>query len=141
MAATTTGTTSHAEAEVRARIERLLEHDPSDAEAFLGAQYDLGLAWVHFPEGAGGLGADRELQRLVHEAVVASGVEQPRYGIGYGMAARPSPSAAPTNSGPAGSVPCSPARRSGASCSPSRAPAPTWPAWPPARCATATNGW
>ncbi|MBJ30703.1 MAG: acyl-CoA dehydrogenase [Acidimicrobiaceae bacterium] len=87
MAATTAGTTSHAEVEVRSRIERLLEHDPSDAEVFLGAQYDLGLAWVHFPEGAGGLGADRELQRLVHEAVVASGVEQPRYGIGYGMAA------------------------------------------------------
>ena len=75
------------EAEVRSRIGRLLEHDPSDAESFLGAQYDLGLAWVHFPEGAGGLGADRDLQSLVHEAVTPLRVRQPRYGIGYGMAA------------------------------------------------------
>ena len=35
---------------------------------------------------------------------------------------------------------CSPARSSGASCSASRAPAPTSPAWPPGRCATATSG-
>ena len=33
------------------RIEQLLrDHDPKgDATAFLGAQFDLGLAWVHFP--------------------------------------------------------------------------------------------
>ena len=35
---------------------------------------------------------------------------------------------------------CSPARRSGANCSPSRAPAPTSPASPPGRSATATSG-
>ena len=40
-------------------VERLLaEHPPSttDSAEFLGAQFDAGLAWVHFPEGDGGLG-------------------------------------------------------------------------------------
>ena len=37
---------------VKERIERLLdEGDTSDTAAFRGLQYDLGLAWVHFPEG------------------------------------------------------------------------------------------
>ena len=36
---------------------------------------------------------------------------------------------------------CCPVRRSGASCSVSPAPAPTWPRSPPGRFATATNGW
>ena len=41
------------------RIDQLLaEVDPSttDPVEFRGRQYDLGLAWVHFPEGWGGLG-------------------------------------------------------------------------------------
>ena len=75
------------EADVRSRIDLLLESDLSDRPGFLGAQYDLGLAWIHFPEGSGGLGADRGFQRLVHEAVVAVDAPQPRYEIGYGMAA------------------------------------------------------
>ena len=38
--------------------ELLAEHDPhtTDQITFRGAQYDRGLAWVHFPEGFGGLG-------------------------------------------------------------------------------------
>ena len=42
---------------VSERIDQLLaEHDPkTDTTTFLGAQFDLGLAWVHFPEGEGGL--------------------------------------------------------------------------------------
>jgi alkylation response protein AidB-like acyl-CoA dehydrogenase len=72
---------------VRERIDALLAHDPADRAGFLGAQYDLGLAWVHFPEGAGGLAADRSLQTLVHEAVVDVGGPHPRYDIGYGMGA------------------------------------------------------
>ena len=36
---------------------------------------------------------------------------------------------------PAGSARCGPARRSGASCSASLAPGPTWPGWPPGRSA------
>ena len=56
-------------ARVAAHLDRLFsEHDPSgDRAAFLGAQFDLGLAWVWFPEGLGGLGADRGLQTMVDE--------------------------------------------------------------------------
>ena len=38
--------------------ELLREHPPAapPPREFLGAQFDLGLAWVHFPEGHGGLG-------------------------------------------------------------------------------------
>ena len=43
---------------VDALVDRLLaEHDPADAIAFRAAQYDLGLAWVWFPVGFGGLAA------------------------------------------------------------------------------------
>jgi alkylation response protein AidB-like acyl-CoA dehydrogenase len=49
---------------VDAAIDDLLAgHDPtqlSDVE-FRGARYDAGLAWVHFPEGFGGLGLKPEL--------------------------------------------------------------------------------
>ena len=41
------------------RVTQLLdEADPTalSMEEFRGRQYDLGLAWVHFPEGWGGLG-------------------------------------------------------------------------------------
>jgi alkylation response protein AidB-like acyl-CoA dehydrogenase len=57
-------------AAVEAALERLLaEHDPRqvDDRAFRGARYDAGLAWVHFPEGFGGLGVRPELNRLVEE--------------------------------------------------------------------------
>ena len=50
------------------RLDQLLsELDPAttDAVTFRGRQYDLGLAWVHFPEGSGGLGAPPVLQREV----------------------------------------------------------------------------
>ncbi len=43
---------------VDALIDELLAaHDPrrTDLITFRGAQYDRGLAWVHFPEGFGGL--------------------------------------------------------------------------------------
>ena len=41
------------------RVEKLLaEYDPArtDRLEFLRARFDAGLAWVHFPEGLGGLG-------------------------------------------------------------------------------------
>ncbi|HWS47147.1 MAG TPA: acyl-CoA dehydrogenase, partial [Acidimicrobiia bacterium] len=44
---------------VDALVDDLLAaHDPrtTDQATFRGAQYDRGLAWVHFPEGFGGLG-------------------------------------------------------------------------------------
>ena len=46
------------------RIDQLLDKaDPrrSPVEEFRGVQYDLGLAWVHFPEGRGGLGRGAHL--------------------------------------------------------------------------------
>src|SRR5258706_8080382 len=64
------------ETQVRDRLERLLaEHDPTkdDAAAFLGAQYDLGLAWVHFAEGDGGLGVSPALQPMVDAALAEVG--------------------------------------------------------------------
>jgi len=50
------------------RLEQLLDElDPAttDPVEFRGRQYDLGLAWVHFPEGSGGLGLPPSHQRAV----------------------------------------------------------------------------
>ena len=61
---------------VQERLERLLaEHDPrrEDQITFRGHQYDAGLAWVHFPEGWGGLGVAPNLQRIVDDAIGAAG--------------------------------------------------------------------
>ena len=52
------------------RLEQLLSKaDPAKVsqEEFRGIQYDLGLAWVHFPEGRGGLGVAPSLQRRVDD--------------------------------------------------------------------------
>jgi alkylation response protein AidB-like acyl-CoA dehydrogenase len=72
-------------------VDRLLaDNDPKgDRVAFLGAQFDLGLAWVHFDEGYGGLGLGPRLQRIVTERVAAAGGPNPYYRnpIGYGMGA------------------------------------------------------
>jgi alkylation response protein AidB-like acyl-CoA dehydrogenase len=64
-------------------------HDPADSTAFLGAQYDLGLAWVHFPEGYGGLGLSPKLQPLISTELSKVGAPSPyfRNPIGYGMGA------------------------------------------------------
>ena len=59
------------------RIEQLLDQCPpatTDLATLWGAQFDLGLAWVHFPEGLGGLGLDRELQRVVDDRLSGAGV-------------------------------------------------------------------
>src|SRR5215211_115869 len=74
------------------RLDALLtEHDPgsTDARAFLGAQFDAGLAWVHFPEGYGGLGVSPKLQRVVNERIAAGGGPNSywRNPIGSGMGA------------------------------------------------------
>jgi alkylation response protein AidB-like acyl-CoA dehydrogenase len=57
-------------------VDRLLdEHDPATTEpaGFWGAQYDLGLAWVHFPPGSGGVGAAPPLQEAVNSRLAAAG--------------------------------------------------------------------
>jgi alkylation response protein AidB-like acyl-CoA dehydrogenase len=80
------------EQEVIERCEQLvLDHDPTQtgAKDFLGAQYDAGLAWVHFPEGFGGLGLSPRLQRVVAERLAKAHAPLPygRNPIGYGMGA------------------------------------------------------
>jgi alkylation response protein AidB-like acyl-CoA dehydrogenase len=82
-------TTSSDEALVRERITELLDKgDPDDRRSFWGLQFDLGLAWVHFPVGSGGLGVAPGLQRLVNEALADHrSLAVFRGGIGLGMAA------------------------------------------------------
>ena len=69
--------------------ELLAEFPPksTDPVTFLGAQFDKGLAWVHFEEGFGGLGLNPKLQRLVNERIYAEGAPNPvaRNPIGHGM--------------------------------------------------------
>jgi alkylation response protein AidB-like acyl-CoA dehydrogenase len=58
------------------RVEALLgEVDPArdDAVTLRGRQYDLGLAWVHLPEGRGGMGIAPTYQRLVDRRLSAAG--------------------------------------------------------------------
>jgi alkylation response protein AidB-like acyl-CoA dehydrogenase len=74
------------------RVDQLLaEHDPSTTPArdFLGAQFDAGLAWVHFPEGFGGLGIEPSAQRPVNERLRAAGAPEAYWQnpIGHGMGA------------------------------------------------------
>ncbi|MEP6296277.1 MAG: acyl-CoA dehydrogenase family protein [Ilumatobacter sp.] len=71
-------------------VDQLLEQNPPADTAptdFLGAQFDLGLAWVHFPEGPGGLGLNPKLQRIINERVFAAGGPNAMYRnpIGHGM--------------------------------------------------------
>jgi alkylation response protein AidB-like acyl-CoA dehydrogenase len=81
------------EQELRERIRALLAaHDPKTTErlAFLRALFDAGLAWVHFPEGLGGLDAPRALQSVVDAELAGAGApgnDPRRIGIGLGMAA------------------------------------------------------
>nr|WP_236650334.1 acyl-CoA dehydrogenase family protein [Kutzneria albida] len=76
-----------------AKVEAFLaEHPPAGADPieFLRARFDAGLAWVHFPVGAGGLGAPRAAQFAVDEAFAAAGAPEAVPAakvIGYGMAA------------------------------------------------------
>ena len=89
--ATATATDPDA-ARVDALIDQLLAENPpesTDDQAFLEAQYDLGLAWVRFPEGYGGIGVSPKLQRTVISRVNRAGgpVGGTLNPIGYGMCA------------------------------------------------------
>ena len=59
----------------------------TDPKVFLGEQFDRGLAWVHFPEGHGGLGLNPKLQKTINERLYAQGAPNPMYRnpIGHGM--------------------------------------------------------
>jgi len=80
------------EATVGALCQQLLEELPpkaTEAVTFLGRQFDLGLAWVHFPVGQGGLGLSPRLQRTINETLHPAGAPIAAYRnvIGYGMGA------------------------------------------------------
>jgi alkylation response protein AidB-like acyl-CoA dehydrogenase len=87
---TVTGPTTEA-AVVDERLDQLLaELDPraTDAREFRGRQYDLGLAWVHFPEGWGGLGLSPTWQARIDRRLAAAGsvIVDPRVFFGLAMA-------------------------------------------------------
>ncbi|MFZ8893436.1 MAG: acyl-CoA dehydrogenase family protein, partial [Ilumatobacteraceae bacterium] len=80
------------DAEISALVDTLLEKYPPNktkAIEFLGAQFDAGLAWVHFEVGNGGLGASPKYQKIVNEAIAAANgpSSYARNPIGYGMCA------------------------------------------------------
>ena len=71
-------------------VDDLLEQFPpatTEPKVFLGEQFDRGLAWVHFPEGHGGLELSPRLQKLINERIAAAGGPNAMYRnpIGYGM--------------------------------------------------------
>jgi alkylation response protein AidB-like acyl-CoA dehydrogenase len=89
---TDTLTATGSRADIDGRLERLLrDHPPAttDPKAFWGAQYDLGLAWVHFPVGLGGLGTSPDLQEVVDARLDAAGAPANLLHnfVGLGMAA------------------------------------------------------
>jgi alkylation response protein AidB-like acyl-CoA dehydrogenase len=75
---------------VNSALDQLLAEFPpatTPEREFLGAQYDAGLAWVHFPEGFGGLGVSPKLQRTIIERIAKAGgpIGGMKNPIGYGM--------------------------------------------------------
>jgi len=70
------------------RIDELLAQlDPAttDPVEFRGCQYDLGLAWVHFPEGYGGLGLAPVVQRHIDERIYGAGARRPGFRHFFGL--------------------------------------------------------
>jgi alkylation response protein AidB-like acyl-CoA dehydrogenase len=77
---------------VSSKLDELLAAYPPatvDELRFLGAQFDSGLAFVHFPVGYGGLGLPRPLQKVIFDRLRQAGAPMPgmRNPIGYGMVA------------------------------------------------------
>jgi alkylation response protein AidB-like acyl-CoA dehydrogenase len=60
--------------------ELLANHPPATTSLtdFLGARFDIGLAWVHFPVGLGGLEAPVQLQRAIETHLAAAGAPDGR---------------------------------------------------------------
>ena len=67
-----------AEELVNSKLQELIEfrHDGRDLKDFWGKQYDLGLAWVQFPEGSGGLGLNPKYQLMITEKLRNEGISQ-----------------------------------------------------------------
>jgi alkylation response protein AidB-like acyl-CoA dehydrogenase len=73
----TTAASSTGEAVFADHLEQLVAAVPDaagDLSSFRGLQFDLGLAWVHFPNGMGGLGLDPEHQLQVDARLAEHGV-------------------------------------------------------------------
>src|SRR5258705_7068091 len=96
---------NHADAERVAELARgvVADHDPKKvpAQEYLGACYDAGLSWVHFPEGLGGLGVSRGLQAVADRILQGAGGPVPLglNPMGYGMAPPTIPEHAPSEDG------------------------------------------
>jgi alkylation response protein AidB-like acyl-CoA dehydrogenase len=74
--------------DVDALIDDLLAtHDPTSTSGveFRGAQYDQGLAWVHFPEGFGGLGLAPTVQRHIDRRLREAGAPAPHGTLFFGL--------------------------------------------------------
>ena len=71
---------SDAEQLVRSKLDELIEFrsQTDDIKEFWGKQFDLGLAWVQYPEGAGGLGINPKYQLLVTETCLLYTSPSPR---------------------------------------------------------------
>jgi alkylation response protein AidB-like acyl-CoA dehydrogenase len=74
------------------RLERLLQDFPptsTEPTLFFGARFDAGLAWVHYPEGCGGLAAHPDQHGLVVQRLDEVGAPSnfPLNPIGLGMVA------------------------------------------------------
>ena len=73
---------SEANAIVQEHLGTLMSRFPdpggSDPIEFLGTQFDLGLAWVHFPTGSGGLGVAAGLQTEVDRRLRSAGAPHGR---------------------------------------------------------------
>ena len=83
--------TSETEKLVRDKISELIKFrkETDDLKEFWGKQFDLGLAWIQFPEGSGGLGINPKYQLLVIEELRKAGISQQNrianiLGIGMG---------------------------------------------------------
>jgi alkylation response protein AidB-like acyl-CoA dehydrogenase len=80
--------TDDVEARIKERTDQLLDEvDPKTAtvEELRGKQYDLGLAWVHFPAGYGGLDAPPRYQRDIDRRIFAAGARMPDYKVFFGL--------------------------------------------------------
>jgi alkylation response protein AidB-like acyl-CoA dehydrogenase len=89
---TTTSTTPDAALVEETARRVVAEHPPASTPIaeLMGAWYDAGLTWVHFPVGLGGLDAPRVLQPVANRVLrEAGGPESPRLvnTIGYGIVA------------------------------------------------------
>ena len=63
---------------VNLKLQELIEfrRDDQNLQEFWGKQFDLGLAWVQFPEGSGGLGLNPKYQMIVTERLRNEGISQ-----------------------------------------------------------------